>query len=125
MTLPKEKIEYFKEKLIAKKADLEKELGNVGRPNVDAPGDWEATPAETNAGISDKNELADSFEDLESRRAVERVLEEHLTWVKKALERVEGGNYGVCEECGENIDEKRLEAFPSAKNCIKHSKNHK
>ncbi len=125
MTLSKEKTEYFKDKLVAKKADLEKELGNVGRPNVDAPGDWEATPVETEERVSDKNELADSFEEFESRSAVERVLEEHLTLVKQALERLEGGNYGACGSCGEDINEKRLEAFPSAKNCIKHAQNHK
>jgi DnaK suppressor protein len=36
-----------------------------------------------------------------------------------ALEKVEAGEYGVCEECGEDIGIKRLEAIPDAKFCIR------
>lgn len=43
-------------------------------------------------------------------------------WIKEidnALERIEEGSYGVCEGCNEAIPKKRLEAFPSARYCIK------
>jgi len=39
--------------------------------------------------------------------------------IKKALERIENGTYGLCEECGEEIGIKRLEARPVATLCIK------
>lgn len=38
--------------------------------------------------------------------------------IKKALERIEDGTYGICEECGEEIGVKRLEARPVATLCI-------
>ena len=41
-----------------------------------------------------------------------------LTKIQKALERIENGTFGTCEECGEPISNKRLEARPEASLCI-------
>ncbi len=41
-----------------------------------------------------------------------------LQEVDEALDRIEGGLYGICEECGEPIGLKRLEVRPVAKYCV-------
>lgn len=123
--LSKEKLEYFKKKLEDRKKELERALSYVAQKNPANPEDWETTEPDMNIMISDKNELADIFEELENRAAIEDKLEEKLTFVKEALERAEKGTYGVCETGGEMIDEKRLEAYPSAKNCLEHAKKYK
>jgi DnaK suppressor protein len=41
------------------------------------------------------------------------------TLVSEALQRLEDGSYGVCAECDEPINEKRLAAIPWAKYCIR------
>lgn len=41
-----------------------------------------------------------------------------LSKIDEALERIEKGSYGVCEECGDEIGVKRLEARPVATRCI-------
>ena len=38
--------------------------------------------------------------------------------IKEALERIETGTYGICEECGEEISEARLKARPVTTLCI-------
>jgi DnaK suppressor protein len=38
--------------------------------------------------------------------------------IRKALNRIETGTFGVCEECGENISIKRLKARPVTTQCI-------
>jgi DnaK suppressor protein len=38
--------------------------------------------------------------------------------VKKALERIEDGTFGICEKCGEEIDTKRLKVRPVTTLCI-------
>jgi DnaK suppressor protein len=38
--------------------------------------------------------------------------------IKEALERIENGTFGECEECGEEISLKRLRARPMATLCI-------
>jgi DnaK suppressor protein len=38
--------------------------------------------------------------------------------IQEALQRIEDGIYGICEECGGEISEKRLESRPEATMCI-------
>ena len=38
--------------------------------------------------------------------------------IKKALDRIETGTFGVCETCGEDISLKRLHARPVTTQCI-------
>ena len=42
-----------------------------------------------------------------------------LKEIEEALERIKFGEYGMCEECGENIPEQRLRLFPAAKLCVR------
>ena len=43
--------------------------------------------------------------------------EEHITEIQEALERVETGEYGICQSCGAKIDPERLEIVPCATEC--------
>jgi DnaK suppressor protein len=38
--------------------------------------------------------------------------------IKEALERIEQGTYGICEDCGEEISTERLKARPVTTLCI-------
>jgi len=42
-----------------------------------------------------------------------------LMEVDEALDRIENGNFGICEECEEPIPLKRLEVMPDARYCIR------
>ena len=42
-----------------------------------------------------------------------------LEAVESALERIEGGSYGECEECGAKIPKARLQAIPYTSLCVK------
>ncbi len=42
-----------------------------------------------------------------------------LDKIDKALKKLDEGNFGVCEECGEEISVKRLEARPETTLCIR------
>lgn len=42
-----------------------------------------------------------------------------LDKIQKALERIDDGTFGVCEECSEDISVKRLEARPETTLCIR------
>lgn len=43
---------------------------------------------------------------------------ERLRQIEEALARYEGGHYGVCENCGREIDIARLEAIPYTPLCL-------
>ncbi len=42
-----------------------------------------------------------------------------LQKIEDALERIEDGTYGCCEECGAKIPKARLNAIPYASMCVK------
>jgi DnaK suppressor protein len=67
---------------------------------------------------------ADSEEratDLENQDAFEGIKNSEIKEVHQiqgALRRIAEGTYGVCVQCGADIDPKRLEALPIATRCI-------
>ncbi len=68
--------------------------------------------------IPDPNDRAtmESDRSFELRlRGRERKL---LDKIDEAINRIDEGTYGICDECGEEIRIKRLEARPVAKFCI-------
>nr|MBC7245245.1 TraR/DksA C4-type zinc finger protein [Chloroflexota bacterium] len=50
--------------------------------------------------------------------AVRQRLRHTLNLVNKALEKMEKGTYGICEQCGDPIDPARLKALPYATLCM-------
>ncbi|NCS98679.1 hypothetical protein GW764_00670 [Candidatus Parcubacteria bacterium] len=113
--------EYFKDKLKKEEERLISELKTVGRINPDNPNDWEPTPGEKDDGTADPNDFADGIEEYEENTAILKQLEIELNEVKKALERIEKGTYGICEVSNEPIEKERLEAYPAASTCKKHA----
>jgi DnaK suppressor protein len=51
-------------------------------------------------------------------RVLARQIAESLQEVRRALVKVDEGNYGICESCGRDIGEARLEAMPATRFCI-------
>ena len=76
----------------------------------------EATPAEA-AEVKDAEEQSvnDFVRDVEL--ALIEMTSETLGQIDQALQRLEGGTYGVCTECGTEIAEARLKAVPFAALC--------
>jgi DnaK suppressor protein len=60
---------------------------------------------------------------MESQTAfVLRIRERECVLIRKieyALSKLEDGTFGICDECGEEISERRLQARPVASFCIK------
>lgn len=116
----KKKLEQFKKSLVDEKVKLEAELNDISKRNPASVGGWEATSGDIKVDSADENEVADKFEELEENTSIVNQLDKQLTEVNNALEKIEKGSFGICEECGEPIEIERLEANPSARNSIKH-----
>lgn len=111
---------YFKNKLEGEKELIEKELEGVGRRNPDIPGDWEVEPPVGAQQEPDENDAADNVEELNNNAAILSTLEKRLSEINTALAKIESGSYGICEIGGEEIEQDRLEANPSATTCKAH-----
>lgn len=68
--------------------------------------------------VSDSGEkaVADLLVDIDLAEITRDV--EELRDVEDALMRIARGTYGVCIDCGEDIDGERLAALPSAARCL-------
>lgn len=105
--MEKEKIEYF-ENLLTKR--LEGLLAEAEKTVVDMSDKEESFPDPTDRASleSDRNFLL-RIRDRERKLIVK---------IKEALDRIENGNFGICEVCGEEISEERLRARPVTTLCI-------
>lgn len=57
----------------------------------------------------------------ERDHAIDENLEQRLTSVEAALQRMDEGTYGQCELCREPIPYERLEAVPWTATCVEHA----
>ena len=67
---------------------------------------------------ADSKERAKQMEDNEVVDALGNEARDELPKINAALRRIDAGDYGVCSECGLEIDKGRLEAHPYAQECI-------
>ena len=95
--------EYFRQKLLAWKADIidqtRETVAYLQGENVSHP-----DPADTAAANADRQL------ELRTRDRLRKLVNK----IDKALRRIENGTYGYCEETGDPISLKRLDARPIA-----------
>ena len=71
-----------------------------------------------------RNEIGDLYDsaDNERDRQLSHILNDRdrkkLIEIDEALERIEDGTYGICEECGKRIASNRLKIMPFARLCV-------
>lgn len=101
-------IKSIKNDLLSLKDELEIRLNNTDKhiKHVDGPND----PDFAEQAVERQNDEV-VFGLNESARI-------ELMEIKKALSRIETGDYGICQKCGEPISEARLGAVPYTNLCI-------
>lgn len=109
----------IKEKLEKERDVLVSQMKDLGKLNTET-NEWEATPEEMNCVETDQNDMADRFEDFESKSSMIRALSPRLSGVLLALKNINKESFGKCEVCKKEIESARLEASPSARTCKKH-----
>ena len=62
----------------------------------------------------DSGDLSQSLFTREMDATVEQTMEKRLQFVDRALQKIEEGTYGICDDTGEPIPRGRLEAMPEA-----------
>lgn len=113
--MDKKVIEELKAQLLREKEKLEKSLARIARPVDKTEGDYETTFEDIG---TDKDDNATEVDQYTGNVSVEVTLENNLQEVIEALERIEKGTYGICENCKKEISVERLKANPSARTCI-------
>jgi DnaK suppressor protein len=98
----------YKSVLEEQKSEMEKQLAALKKDQERTGGAVSADFAEQ-ATETENDEVVDAL----SGHDVET-----LNLINSALTRIENGSFGTCANCGESIEEKRLDAVPYAVNCM-------
>jgi DnaK suppressor protein len=107
--MSKEDLQRFKEQLTEKRDEIVRRAEQTLRQDMTLDSD----------DLPDEMDLASS-EYLQAFTFRLRGREKNLLdKIQKALERIDNGTFGVCEECDELISIKRLEARPETTLCIR------
>ena len=108
-------LKNIKENLLERKAKLKAQLNTFA----------EKDPKQEDNYNSDFPEFGDKEDEnaaevavFESNLSLEDTLEQSLEMINRALQKIENGTYGLCEKCGETINEERLKIMPTATKCV-------
>lgn len=105
--MKKKDIEYFKQLLTDQLQDLLAQADNTVS-GMTAPKENFPDPTDRASLEADRNFM------LRIRDREHKLIKK----IKKALERIENGTFGICESCGEEIGIERLKARPVTSQCI-------
>ncbi len=100
-------LDYFKELLTQRLNDLLAQADNTVS-GMTAPKENFPDPTDRASLEADRNFM------LRIRDREHKLIKK----IKKALDRIENGTFGICETCGEEISLKRLKARPVTTQCI-------
>jgi RNA polymerase-binding transcription factor DksA len=73
------------------------------------------------AGQSHSADFAEQAQERENDEVIDAIGDESdksIRQIKKALQRLEEGKYGICTQCNNEIDPKRLAAVPESTVCL-------
>ena len=77
-----------------------------------------AAPAPLAEPVSDALDRAAFFAESDLSAAVVEIFADRTDRARRALRRLETGEYGICEDCGRPIPQERLDVIPETTRCV-------
>jgi RNA polymerase-binding protein DksA len=115
--MTKAEMQSYRRRLLALKKRLGGDLSALEEEALHPVG-GEASGGLSDVPVHPADLGTDNFEEELALELLEN--EDHLlTEIDDALERIEQGTFGRCENCGQPISRERLEAVPYARYCIR------
>jgi DnaK suppressor protein len=106
--LDKEFVEKQRERLEGLRAELARMVEGLEEDQQDR------AESEGDMTENDSGDMSQSLFTREMDATVEQTMEKRLDSVDRALQKIEEGTYGICDDTGEPIPRGRLEAMPEA-----------
>ena len=106
--LDKEFVEKQRERLEGLRAELARMVEGLEEDQQDL------AESEGDMTENDSGDMSQSLFTREMDATVEQTMEKRLESVDRALQKIEEGTYGICDDTGEPIPRGRLEAMPEA-----------
>lgn len=106
--MDKKRLDYYKKKLQARREELVK---NIARTEEEG----RAADDDPTVDLADKAANSYTKEFLFGQTNTDRSI---LQLIEEALKRIQENEYGLCANCQDEMQQKRLEAVPWAKHCV-------
>lgn len=116
--LSQEFVDKQKQRLLDLKAELERT-----REGLEEDQQFRAEEEE-DFTQHDSGDMSQSLFTREVDATVEEQVERRLEHIERALQKIEEGTYGICDDTGEQIPEGRLEAMPEAIRTVEAQQRH-
>jgi len=114
VTMDKKRLEYYKKRLLARREEL---LRNIARTEEEG----RAADEDPTVDLADKAANSYTKEFLFGQTNHDRST---LALIDGALARIKQNEFGLCANCQEEVQQKRLEAVPWARHCITCQEKH-
>src|ERR1700740_2521651 len=108
LRMDKKRLDYYKKKLVSRREELMKTIARTEEEGRQAGDDQ-------TVDLGDKASNSYTKEFLFGMTNSDRTI---LNMIDEALKRIKSNEYGMCANCQEEMQQKRLEAVPWAKHCI-------
>src|SRR6202008_4835581 len=108
LQMDKKRLDYYKKKLQARREELMKTIARTEEEGRQADDDQ-------TVDLADKAANSYTKEFLFGMTNTDLTI---LNMIDEALKRIKANEYGLCANCQEEMQQKRLEAVPWAKHCI-------
>ena len=107
-SMDKKRLDYYKKKLVSRREELMRTIARTEEEGRQADDDQ-------TVDLADKAANSYTKEFLFGMTNTDRTI---LNMIDEALKRIKANEYGLCANCQEEMQQKRLEAVPWAKHCI-------
>jgi len=112
--MDKKRLDYYRKKLQSRREELMRTIARTEEEGRQADDDQ-------TVDLADKAANSYTKEFLFGMTNTDRTI---LSMIDAALKRIQSNEYGLCANCQEEMQQKRLEAVPWAKHCINCQEKH-
>ena len=114
--MTEEELQFFKNLLLEKRSEANSTLAEIDRlARTEAAQEASEDRSAYSLHMADRG--TDAMEREKSQLFAQRS-GAYLDYVNEALQRIEDGTFGACRVCGGEVGRQRLEAVPTATQCI-------
>jgi DnaK suppressor protein len=118
---PAKPVKFDKAQLKKIREQLESERGDLQRQIDELESDSDGTQSDMTGEVGLDDDFADAGTatfDRERDLSIRNNIRDLIEQMTRAIARIDEGNYGKCERCGNPIDAARIKALPHALLCL-------
>ncbi|HDL10078.1 MAG TPA: TraR/DksA family transcriptional regulator [Candidatus Omnitrophica bacterium] len=115
--LSKKELQEIKSRLLEMRRKITGEIRHLTEENI--PKSQKEASGEISSYTYHMADMASASFDRDFAFSLASNEQELLYMIDEALNKIESGEYGICELCGARIPKQRLKAIPYARYCVK------